>query len=52
MKRKVKHYPDELKLKLFQEYLTIEQGKKELMEKYNFSGKYECQLIFNINNQV
>jgi len=39
MKRKVKHYPDELKLKVVQEYLTTEQGVKELREKHNISGK-------------
>lgn len=38
MKRKVKTYPDELKLKVVKEYITTEQGVKELMEKYNISG--------------
>ncbi len=38
MKRKVKRYPDELKLKVVQEYLTTGQGIKELMAKYNIEG--------------
>lgn len=38
MKRKVKRYPDELKLKVVQEYLTTGQGIRELMAKYNIEG--------------
>lgn len=38
MKRKVKRYPDELKLKVVREYLTTGQGVKELMAKYNIEG--------------
>jgi transposase-like protein len=38
MKRKAKRYPDELKFKVVQEYLTSEQGVKELMDKYSIFG--------------
>lgn len=38
MKRKVKRYPDEIKLKVVQDYLTTGQGVKELMAKYHIEG--------------
>lgn len=41
MKTKVNHFPDELKLKVVQEYLQTYQSQKELMQKYNIRGN-EC----------
>jgi len=38
MKTKVNHFPDELKLKVVQEYLQTNQSQKELMQKYNIRG--------------
>jgi len=38
MKTKVNHFPDELKLKVVQEYLQTDQSQKELMQKYNIRG--------------
>jgi len=38
MKRKVNQFPDELKLKVVQEYLQTDQSRQQLMEKYNIRG--------------
>ena len=38
MKTKVNHFPDELKLKVVQEYIQTDQSQKELMQKYNIRG--------------
>ena len=38
MKAKVKQFPDELKLKVVQEYLQTDQSQKELMQKYTIRG--------------
>lgn len=39
MKTKVNHFPDELKLKVVQEYIQTDQSQKALMQKYNIRGK-------------
>lgn len=38
MKTKVNQFPDELKLKVVQEYLQTDRSRKELMLKYNIRG--------------
>ena len=38
MKTKVNHFPNELKLKVVQEYIQTDQSQKELMQKYNIRG--------------
>lgn len=39
MKIKVNHYPDELKLKVVQEYFETDISQKDLQEKYGIKGK-------------
>ena len=39
MKTKVKHYTDEIKLLVVQEYLNTDQSQQELMKKYGIGGK-------------
>lgn len=39
MRTKVNQFPDELKLKVVQEYVQTDQSQKELMLKYNIRGK-------------
>jgi len=39
MKTKVKHYKDEFKLLVVQEYLNTDQSQQELMKKYEIGGK-------------
>ena len=38
MRQKVKHYPDELKLEVLQEYLSTDKSQRELMLKYKIGG--------------
>ena len=38
MRRIVKHYPDELKYKVVQEYLTTSKSLKELQKEYGILG--------------
>jgi len=38
MKTKVNQFPDELKLKVVQEYIQTDQSQKDLMQKYNIRG--------------
>ena len=38
MRQKVKHYPDELKLKVLQEYFSTDKSQRELMVKYKIGG--------------
>jgi transposase-like protein len=39
MKTKVNHFPDSLKLRVVQEYLSTDQSQKEVMLRYNIRGK-------------
>jgi transposase-like protein len=39
MKRNVNRFPDELKLKIVNEYLTTDCSQQFLMEKYGFTGQ-------------
>jgi transposase len=39
MKLKVNYYPDELKLKVVQEYLNTHQSQREILKKYNIAGR-------------
>jgi transposase-like protein len=39
MKRKMKHYPDELKLSIVQEYLNTNQSQAEMISKYRLGSK-------------
>jgi len=47
MKTKVNQFPDELKMKVVQEYLQTDQSQKELMQKYNIRGN-NCPLPFDL----
>jgi len=38
MRQKVKHYPDELKLEVLQEYFSTNKSQRELMVKYKIGG--------------
>jgi transposase len=38
MKAKVKHYTDEFKLQVLQEYLSTDLSQHDLMKKYKFGG--------------
>ena len=38
MKRRVNFYPDELKLKIVQEYLNTDISRRDLKKKHGFSG--------------
>lgn len=39
MKAKVKHYTDDFKLQVVQEYLDTDQSQQALMQKYKIGGK-------------
>lgn len=43
MKKKVNRYPDELKKRVVQEYLSTNMSQKELREKYNILGNRTIQ---------
>lgn len=53
MRRKIKHYPDELKMSIVQEYLSTSQSQAEIISKYKLGSKNSINKwmrIFGLNS--